>query len=182
MNRIAIIGCGGSGKSYLARQLAQRFDLPVTHLDAVYYDDEWNTLPKDKFATVQEQLVSSLSWVIDGNYASTLPIRLKAADTIVFLDLPARTCLWGILQRRLRHGAGQHHQIGVYDRIRWNFIRYILRYRRTMRPRVERLVIEHGQHATFVVLRSRRATRRFLANATTTVLATAHSTTTARAH
>jgi adenylate kinase family enzyme len=162
MDRIAIIGCGGSGKSHLARRLAEHLDLPLTHLDAVYYDDEWNTLPKEKFAAIQQQLVAAPRWVIEGNYASTLPIRLAAADTVVFLDLPARTCLRGILQRRLRHGAGQHQEIGVYDRITWNFVRYILGYRRSMRPRVEKLVAEHGRQAELVVLRSRRAARRFL--------------------
>lgn len=39
MKRIAIIGCGGSGKSYLARQLGAALELPVTHLDALYYDE-----------------------------------------------------------------------------------------------------------------------------------------------
>lgn len=35
---------------------------------------------------------------------SSLPIRLEAADTVIFLDLPAWACLWGIIQRRLRRG------------------------------------------------------------------------------
>jgi len=39
------VGCGGSGKTYLARQLGQILGVPVTHLDAVFYDDEWNELP-----------------------------------------------------------------------------------------------------------------------------------------
>jgi adenylate kinase family enzyme len=62
-------------------------------------------------------MVAAPRWIIDGNYASTLPIRLEAADTVIFLDLPGWACLWGILQRRLRHGGGQHQAIGVYDRI-----------------------------------------------------------------
>jgi hypothetical protein len=41
MDRITIIGCGGSGKTYLANQLAALLDLPVTHLDSVYYDTNW---------------------------------------------------------------------------------------------------------------------------------------------
>ncbi|MGH3685847.1 MAG: DNA topology modulation protein FlaR [Pseudonocardiaceae bacterium] len=162
MERIAIIGCGGSGKSHLARQLAERFELPITHLDAVYYDDDWTTLPKEKFTAIQEELVAQPRWIIEGNYASTLPLRLKAADTVIVLDLPARTCLRGILQRRLKHGGGQHRAIGVYDRINWGFIRYILGYRRSMLPRVHRLIAEHGPTAELVVLRRRRATHRFL--------------------
>jgi adenylate kinase family enzyme len=117
VDRVAIIGCGGSGKSRLARQLGAVLGVAPVHLDAVYYDADWNPLPAAEFAAMQRELVSPRRWVIDGNYASTLPIRLTAADTVVFLDLPARTCLRGIAQRRLRHGGGQHDAIGVYDRI-----------------------------------------------------------------
>ncbi len=85
---------------------------------------------------------------------------------MIFLDLPARACLWGIIQRRLRHGGGQHDAIGVYDRITWNFIRYIAGYRKQMAPRVRQLIAEHAGDAQVVVLRSRRAARRYLASVT----------------
>jgi len=58
MERIAVIGCGGSGKSTIARRLAAHLDLPLTHLDSVYYDQEWNPLPQKDFAFVQERLVA----------------------------------------------------------------------------------------------------------------------------
>jgi hypothetical protein len=108
MDRIAVIGCGGSGKTYVARRLAERLKLPLTHLDGVYYDADWNPLPQDDFAERQRELVARPRWVIEGNYASTLPIRLASADTVIFLDLPAITCLAGILQRHWRYRGGQH--------------------------------------------------------------------------
>lgn len=157
MRRVAIIGCGGSGKTTIGRRLAAAIGTQVTHLDAIYYDDEWNTLPQDKFAAVQEELVAAETWVIDGNYASTLPIRLRRATHVIFLDLPAITCLWGILQRRWRYRGGQHDQAGVFDRITWGFIRYIWSYRRDMAPRVRALIAEHAGHAQVHIVRSRRA-------------------------
>jgi len=165
VERIAIIGCGGSGKSRLARQLGTALDLPVTHLDALYYDEAWTSLPKDEFAALQRDLVAAPGWVIDGNYASSLPIRLAAAETVVFLDLPATACLWGIAQRRLRQRGGQDKATGVYDRITWNFVRYVWDYRRAMRPRVRTLIAEHAAHAELVVLTTRRGVRRWLQQA-----------------
>ncbi len=159
MKRVALIGCGGSGKTFLSKQLADLVKVPVTHLDAVYYDDEWNTLSKEKFAAVQEELVAASTWVIEGNYAGTMAIRLRAADTVIFLDIPPAACLWGIAQRRLRHGGGQNDATGVYDRISWNFVRYVWGYRKTMAPRVRALVQEHASDATVHVVTSRRRAR-----------------------
>jgi adenylate kinase family enzyme len=121
MDRIAIIGCGGSGKTVLARAIATTLDLPVTNLDALYYDDEWNPSPPQKFAAIQRDLVAADRWIIEGNYASTLPIRLERADTVIFLGLPAATCLASIGRRRWQYRGGQHAN-GVYDRITWSFI------------------------------------------------------------
>lgn len=166
VNRIVIIGCGGSGKTTIANQLGEALDAPVTHLDVIYYDDEWNPLPQEKFAAAQEDLVAAPRWVIDGNYASTMPIRLAAADTVIFLDLPARTCLWGITQRRRRYRGAQHDRDGVYDRITWNFITYIWNYRKTMAPRVRRLIAQHATNATVHIPRSRRAANRVVADLT----------------
>jgi adenylate kinase family enzyme len=163
VDRIAIMGCGGSGKSHLARELGARLGIMPVHLDARYYDQDWKPLDQEAFAGLQRDLVAAPRWIIDGNYASTLPIRLQAADTVIFLDLPGWACLLGILQRQARHGGGQHQANGECNRITWNFVRYIIGYRKTMAPRVRSLIAEHAGDAEVVILRSRRAASRYLA-------------------
>jgi hypothetical protein len=71
MNRVAILGCCGSGKSHVARTLSRLLGTAVTYLDAVYYDDEWNPLPPEEFEAAQRELVAAPRWIIDGNYNST---------------------------------------------------------------------------------------------------------------
>lgn len=162
MQKVAIVGCGGSGKSHLARQLGAIVNAPVTHLDAVYFDDDWNTLPMEKFSTAQRDLVAEPRWVIDGNYNSTLPIRLEACDTVVLLDVSTVAALWGIFSRQIRHGAG-HKGNGVHNRITWGVIKYVATYRRKMRPRVLAKINEHAaERAEVVLLTSRRHSRRWL--------------------
>jgi adenylate kinase family enzyme len=161
VQKVAVVGCGGSGKTYVARQLGQILGVPVTHLDAVFYDDEWNELPREKFAAAQRDLVTRPAWVIDGNYNSTLEIRLRACDTVVFTDVSTITALRGILARQARHGAG-HHGNGVHNRIHWGVIRYVASYRRRMRPQVLAKISQHAAHAEFIPLTSRRAARRWL--------------------
>jgi len=77
-----------------------------------------------------------------------------------------KSCLARSARRRVRYGGGQHKDIGVYDRISWDVVRYILGYRRRMAPRVRRLIADHAGSAEVVVLRSRRATRGYLAAVT----------------
>jgi len=161
MKKVAIVGCGGSGKSHVARALGDVLDAPVTHLDAAFYDDEWNELPMEKFAAVQRDLVAKEKWVIDGNYNSTLQIRLEACDTVVLMDVSTLAALWGVFSRQLRHGAG-HKGNGVHNRIHWGVIKYVATYRRKMRPRVMAKIEEFGSGAHVVLLANWRQTLRWL--------------------
>lgn len=161
MRRIAVIGCGGSGKSYVARRLGALLAAPVTHLDAVFYDGAHTTMAPREFAAAQHALVVGPAWVIDGNYNATLQIRLTACDTAVFLDLPTRQCLWGVFSRWARHPA-RHQDGGTRNRLTWNFVRYVATYRRTMRPKALAQIGRHAAGAEVVVLTDRRAVRRWL--------------------
>jgi adenylate kinase family enzyme len=103
MRRIAVIGPGGAGKSTLARQIGDRLGLPVIHLDAHFWHEGWTETPKDVWEQTVHGLVQGEAWVMDGNYGGTMDIRLDAADTILFLDLPPWLCLLRVVRRQVRY-------------------------------------------------------------------------------
>lgn len=147
-----------------------RRDEPVRHgrlarsrqwIEAVF-DEDWNRLLMEDFAAAQRTLVAQPTWVIDGNYNSTLSVRLEACDTVVLMDVSTPAALWGIFSRQIRHGAG-HKGNGVHNRIHWGVIKYVATYCRKMRSRVMAKIEEFASgHAEVVLLRSRRHTRRWL--------------------
>ncbi|MBX7267779.1 topology modulation protein [Micromonospora sp. Llam7] len=134
MQKIAIVGNSGAGKTVLAHRLGALLHLPVTHLDALRYDTDWNLVPEAEFADQQRAAVTADTWIIDGNSLATLSIRAAAADTVIMVDPPPWVCLWGILQRRWRYRGGQHPD-GVFDRITVDSLRYTATYRRSHGPR-----------------------------------------------
>ncbi|MFG1995291.1 topology modulation protein [Actinoplanes sp. NPDC048988] len=161
MERVAVLGASGAGKTVLARTLGALLDLPVTHLDQLRYDADWNVVPEPEFVAAQRQLVAGSHWIADGNSLASLPIRAAAADTIIVLDPHPLVCLAGIAVRRLRYRGGQHAD-GVYDRITIDVLRYVATYRVRHLPRVHDCLREHAPGATVVHLRSRRAVARYV--------------------
>ncbi|GIM94427.1 exonuclease domain-containing protein [Paractinoplanes toevensis] len=129
MQRIAIVGAGGAGKTVLANWFGSLLDIPVTHLDVLRYTPEWRLVSEEDFAARQRDVVARDRWVIDGNSLASLPLRAAAADTIIVLDPHPLVGLTGILHRSLRYRGGQHAD-GVYDCISAEVVRYVLLYRR----------------------------------------------------
>jgi adenylate kinase family enzyme len=162
VQRIAIVGNGGAGKTVVANTLGRLLGIAVTHLDALRYAEDWTTVPEQVFVARQRQAMAADRWIIDGNSLASLAGRVAAADTVIVVDPPPPVCLWGILQRRVRYRGGRHPD-GVHDHITSEFLRYVCRYRRDHLPRVLACIREHACGAEVVHLTSRRQAGRYLA-------------------
>jgi hypothetical protein len=110
----------------------------------------------EKSEARQRGLVAPARWAIDGNYNSTLLVRRQATDTVIFMDLPTRSCVRGIVTRQLRHGRGQNRGSGIFNRLTPGVLRYVPGYRRKMRPRVQAKIEQSASGAEIIVLTSRR--------------------------
>lgn len=100
MKRVLVIGSPGSGKSTFSRELNRINGIPLFHLDMLFWNADKTTVEKEVFYERLSDVLKKPSWVIDGNYSSTMEERLKACDTVFFLDYPTDVCLDGVRARR----------------------------------------------------------------------------------
>jgi adenylate kinase family enzyme len=173
VRRVSVVGTSGSGKSTVARKLAEILEVPFLELDGVNHQPDWTPLPVDEFQRVVAAAAAGDGWVIDGNYSAVRPLVWDRADTVVWLDLPKRTVMRQIVWRTLRRVAFRK-ELWNGNRERWqNFFswnpeesviswawhrhaEYHERYRAAATD-------PDNAHLTFVRLSSRGDINRFLA-------------------
>lgn len=128
MNRILVLGSPGAGKSTFSRRLGIALGFPVIHLDAHFWEPGWEIPEREAWVETQRELIdSSDSWIMDGNYGSTIDVRLRAADTVIVLDCSTYICLYRVLKRWLQYRDRSRPDMaeGCPEKVDVEFLRYI---------------------------------------------------------
>ena len=165
MERILIIGCGGSGKSTLARQLSEKLNMPVIHLDKIWWRPGWEHISREEFTDIILREMEKPQWIMDGNFNHTLPMRLERCDTVVYLDFNRIACLCGVFKRivtthgKVRPDMGE----GCPERFDWEFLQWVWNFNKNNRKNNYRLLAE-ANGVTIHVLKNRRQVKQFLEN------------------
>lgn len=124
MDRIAIIGVTGAGKSTLAAQLSACLSLPLIELDALHWDTGWQAAPPDVFRQRVDAATSAPRWVLAGNYGQVRDLVWPRADTLVWLDYTLPFVLQRLFRRTVRRLA--HREVlwnGNRERFADNFLK-----------------------------------------------------------
>jgi adenylate kinase family enzyme len=164
MDRILVLGSSGSGKTTLADRMGKTLDIDVIHLDSHYWQADWTETPSEPWERKLEELLRRDRWVMDGNYVSSLDLRIERADTVVFIDLNRAVCLWRCVRRYIKHRGGNRPELapGCNEKIDWAFFKWIWNYPRDVKPRIEALLADQSGTKNVVCLKSERKVAAYL--------------------
>jgi len=137
MQKVLIIGCPGSGKSTFARKLHEQVEIPLYHLDNLFWNADKTTVSSEVFKNRLDNILQQPSWIIDGNYASTMEWRIQHCDTIFFLDYPTEVCIEGV---RSRKGKKRSDIPWIEEEDDEEFLQFIQSFHNKQRPMIWELL------------------------------------------
>jgi len=161
MKKVIVIGCPGSGKSTFSKKLHKITHIPLFHLDMMYWNSDGSKVEKSVFLSRLSDALAKDKWIIDGNYSSTMELRLYACDTVIFLDYPQSVCLDGVRERRGKPRSDIPWTEKEEDS---EFIEFIKSYNSQQKPIVLEL-LEKYRDKKVIIFKSRRQADEFLGRA-----------------
>ena len=165
MKKVIVIGCSGSGKSTFSRQLGSITQIPVVHLDKLWWKPGWETVSREEFDLQHQKTLEKPSWIIDGNFSRTLPQRIAACDTVIYLDFNRITCIMGVLKRvftnmgKVRPDMGD----GCPERFSLDFLIWVWNFNKKNRRNTYDLLSE-ANHAQIHIFKNRKQVYKFLSD------------------
>jgi adenylate kinase family enzyme len=164
--RILVIGCSGTGKSTLAKALAEQFGHVYISMDReIFWLPGWKLRPREEIHQRIRDAVAGPRWIMDGNSPGTLPLRLPRADLVIWRRAPRHVAFLGVFKRWWKyHGKTRPEMApGCPEHIDLKFLRYIWNFERKEVPQFEEMLTKHGSHIPLLTLSSFREIGRLLA-------------------
>jgi adenylate kinase family enzyme len=103
--RINIVGTSGSGKSTAGKLIAKKLGYPYVELDEIYWKPNWTESTEEELFSNLERSLEGESWVLDGNYSRTVPIKWRRVQWVVWLDFPYWLTLYQVISRTIRRSV-----------------------------------------------------------------------------
>lgn len=159
MQRIAIIGNAGGGKSILARNLGRALGIPVCEVDSIQWLPGWEPTPEEEIAAIHKTWIKQPAWVIDGwGSWDILKERFDKADTLIFIDYALWMHYWWAAKRQakaiLKRNPGWPPEGCQAFPITWRLFRLIWRVHTDKRPKLIGLLKKYAGEKEVIRLRS----------------------------
>ena len=108
--KLDIIGSVASGKSTLARELSEKYQIPFYEKDNIV----WERTPNgDKKRTSEErdrifkEIIEGENWIVEGSPRECLNESFAYSDYIILLDINTCTRLFRVIRRWVRQRIGK---------------------------------------------------------------------------
>lgn len=163
MQKILIIGSNGAGKSTFSYALAEKLNLPLIHIDQIYWRGRWDVTPRDEFERAIVQEAQKEKWIIEGNNIKSLEQRLPYADTVFWFEFPPLFCIFNIFKREWRYRGKVRPDMPdeCVSKLRFSFLRYAFRFNKNNRTRIEEL-LSHYTHVKVIRFTGRGQVKKYL--------------------
>ena len=144
MKKVLIIGCPGNGKSRLAKILGKQLNIPVIHLDQLFWKPNWVECPREEFLQLLTQELEKDAWIMDGNFGNTIPLRLQYADHVILLNYPSWVCYFRVLKRVITNYGKTRDDMtsGCNEKLDLAFMRYIRGFKKNKLPKIRQMLSE----------------------------------------
>ena len=126
--KIHIIGCSGSGKTYLATALANKYNIPHFDLDDIQWDNNAQGYgikrPLVERNALLKEILLNDEWIIEGVYHAWVQQSFDDADKIYVLDMPRYLYKSRIIIRSIKRKLGiqqgkKETMKSVYNLLKW---------------------------------------------------------------
>ena len=161
MNKIMVIGCPGSGKSTLSRELSKLTGLPVYYLDMMNWNPDKTTVEKSVFRQRLAEAIAQEKWIIDGNYKRTIELRMQQCDTVFLFDLPVEVCLQGVTDRI---GKERYDLPWLETELDPEFKQFIEDFPKDTLPYIYELIEKYKDEKRVIIFKSREEADGFIAS------------------
>lgn len=122
----------------------------------------WTKTPRHEWIEKQRKIISTEKWILDGNYDSTLELRFKACDVVVFLDINPFVCIFSAIKS---HGQKRtdlpDYCTEKFDREFIDFLKFIWTFPKTSKLKILALHRKYREKQ-FIVIKNRREIKRLV--------------------
>lgn len=115
-------------------------------MDNLYWHEDKPHISHEELVSKLNKIMTNDTWIIDGNYTSTLELRIKEADTIFYLDYPTEVCIKGI---KSRVGKKRNDIPWVEDELDNDFLKFVETFRIEIKPQIESLLEKYSNNTQY---------------------------------